>query len=602
MSKLIKPLNLFVFFVFIFFTNNALFPQAYDPEQSLAEIENSMEENLTWNLRNALALYFPETKFVIKANVELRKVVLRNPLPVLPDALLNKELKNLPGLPYVPEKLGERRARTEKALSLYQQVQKNNYAIRRIRVNLLLDRSFSEDDRAFIQRYVSVAADINRGRGDQVRIESLSFPARAEFSAALGKSMSDSLQGLPLTAATTKKNVMDWLPLALAALLGVLLLAALYFGLRSISKKLNSGGQPTNAVEGSYAPGAADSEVINWSDVTRGNGSVELSRLKSETIDTIVGTPAVAAKVLQQWIDQKENAGAHDVAIVLGAASKPLLDLLAPYLDSDTVTQIQGRINKLTESEIREKAEPLLRKFDQDIRTLALKTRQHSEEEDALAFLNHMTDDQLQHLLKPLKSGVQAIVLAQLRPNRAAKILNKLAPDERKVILAAMGDIERIPVDVYQHLARQLATKAKEIEKMRYVRANGVDSLVKVLDYFDDETQAETISYLQTKNMDLANKVTQRFMTFNQLFDLPENRIREIALEVDRELFAKSLVKVSEDEVDKIVQALPDKLGELVQASLEANQDLTEHEVSRARRSLMRSIREKQALKVSYSG
>ena len=102
--------------------------------------------------------------------------------------------------------------------------------------------------------------------------------------------------------------------------------------------------------------------------------------------------------------------------------------------------------------------------------------------------------------------------------------------------------------------------------------------------------------------MDLANKVTQRFMTFNQLFDLPENKIKEIALDVDRELFAKSLVKVSEDEVDKIVKALPEKLGELVQASLEANQDLTEHEVSQARRSLMRSIRGKQAGKVSYSG
>ncbi|MCG8603579.1 hypothetical protein MJD09_01080 [bacterium] len=573
--------------------------QTFDAEKPIAEIESSMEENLTWNLKNALGLYYPETKFVIRANVELRKIVPKTPLPSLPDALLNKELTNLPGLPYIPENLPERRSRTEEALTLYQQVRKNNYAIRRIRVNVLLDRTLSEDDRAFIQRYVCVVADINRGRGDQVRIESLNFPSPADFPSELEDPAKSEL-GQPLPTATAEKTAMAWLPWVVAAVVGLLLVAAIFFGFRALLKRLpRNESQALPSQTALPRQGFNEQEVIRWSDVTQKSNEETLPQLKSQTIDTIVGTPAAAAKVFQNWIDQQGQTGAREVAIVLNAVSKPLIDLLAPYLGTETVTQIQAPLDKIGQEELQEKTTPLLKKFDKDVRSLALEARESAEEEDALAFLSQMTDDQLQHLLKPLKQGVQAIVLAQLRPNRAARVLSKLEPEERKTVLAAMGDIERIPVDVYQNLARQLAARAKEIEKMRYVRANGVDVLVKVLDYFEEEAQNETLDYLQTQNMDLANKVTQRFMTFNQLVDLPAERIRELALESDRELFAKSLVKVSQQEVNKIIEALPPKLGELVEASLEANHDLSEQEVSQARRSLMRSIREKRASTVS---
>ena len=70
-------------------------------------------------------------------------------------------------------------------------------------------------------------------------------------------------------------------------------------------------------------------------------------------------------------------------------------------------------------------------------------------------------------------------------------------------------------------------------------------------------------------------------------------------MEVDRETLAKSLLTVDEQTVEKILQSLPEKLGELVRASLESNSGISEDEVSEARRSLMRTLRGKKAQKVS---
>ncbi|RMF58215.1 MAG: hypothetical protein D6743_17945 [Calditrichaeota bacterium] len=276
--------------------------------------------------------------------------------------------------------------------------------------------------------------------------------------------------------------------------------------------------------------------------------------------------------------------------------SESLLDLLAPYFGAETAASVQQAISEL-DAEKLEAADALLQQFEHDIRQLVFKRSREQEEQDALAFLNQMTDEQLQHLLKPLKVGVMAIVLAQLRPNRAAKLLYKLETDERKKVLAAMGNIERIPLDVYQHISRQLAARAGELRKMRYVRANGVDALVKVLDYLDEHEQEEAFDYLKTQDVALAEKVSRRFMTFNQLFSLPETKLRELVVNVDRETLAKSLVSIEPETVEKIIAALPEKLGEMVRASLEANTDLPEEQVSEARRALMRSVRSRQTRK-----
>ncbi len=574
----------------IAFSASIIFAQGEIGERALADIESSMEANLTWNLQNALLLYYPETKFVVKANVELEKVKLKRELPRLPDVLLSKEMKNLPGLPYIPENLGGSQAAEANTADLRDEVHANRYDVRRIRLNVLVDRSLSENDMAFIRRYVTLIADLNPKRGDRVRIESFTFPVKASFIPDEEKTPE-----LPFQPKIEPANTaIDWKPYAFAAGLAVFLLLFFLIGLRSVVKNLKQ----NSAVAPKSESATPESERHKEFNLEREKtGSRDLASLKSSLIDTLVGLPAASAKVFHHWIDNKGNEGVTDVAIILASVSKPLIELVAPYLGQETAADIQHQIAVLEEADLQEKSPGLLKQFDEDMRTLALKTGKNAAENDELAFLNQMTDDQVQHLIKPLKVGIIAIVLVHLRANRAAKVLSRLEADSRKAILAAMGNIERIPADVYQHLARQLAGRAAELKKMRYVRANGLDSLIKVMEHLDEDAQDEALDYLHTQDVDLAQKVSEKFMTFNQLFGMPEEKLAEMAVDFDREALAKSLVSVDEETVEKMLNSLPEKLGELVRASLEANLDISEDEISKARRNLMRSVRAKHSQK-----
>jgi flagellar motor switch protein FliG len=574
-----------------------LFAQDFGADKSVSELERSMEANLNWNLQNALLLYYPETKFVINAKVQLRKVEPKKVLPKLPDALLSKDLTNLPGLPYLPQDLAEAKPESQDHLSLLRQVNEKRYDVAQIRVTVLVDNSLSEGDWSFIRRFVGLTANLDGARGDQVRIEGMDFPVKASFFPPKEEEPAEvEATPQPVTQPPTQQETTNkWFPYYFAAGLAIFLLVLFLLGQRNIVKHLQprvKAPAPTPKENLAEKP----KEVKLPAPPTNGNGAVaeanHSEELKARCIDVIVGMPGATAKVLNQWIAERGESGVRQAAIVIGSISKSLLDLVEPYLGLENAAAMQKYLGELPSAQIEKESPALLREFEVAMRQQLLREK-YDNGNSALSFLQQMDDDQLFHLLKPLKTGVMAIVLAQLRTERAANFLSKMDSTERKNVLAAMANIERIPSDVYQHIAKQLSTRANELKTMRHIRANGVDAMVSVLEQLDEATQEETLSYLQTQNLALSEKVNRQFMTFQQLLASSRDKLREVAIEVDRETLAKSLVTLDDATVESIIQSLPTKLAEMVRASLESHHNISEDEVNAARRSLMRSVRRK---------
>ncbi len=575
--------------------------QSFKTASPLGELEQSMESNLTWNLQNALLVYYPETKFVVNAKVKIKKVRPKPRLPRLPDALLSKDLTNLPGLPYLPEDLVKPGQTSNENSALLEQVSSKGYEIERIWVNVLVDQSLQQSDWAFIRRFVNLSANLEPDRGDQVRIEGLDFPERAEFAPPQSNEPEAAVQ--PPVAMDTKSGeaaLPAWFPYAFAAGLAVLLIAMFFMGLRSVVKAWKAPSVVPYQTQVLAPPDKVATHDVETSqsksDDTEKSGD-SAPEFKAAVIDSIVGTPAASAAIFCRWIDEQGDGGYVNTAIVITAISKSMLDLVEPHLGQEISETVQQRIANLEQTDVDQNAPRLFRDFDSEVRKHVM-MKKYDANDDSLSFLHQMTDDQLQHLLKPLKHGVIAIVLAQLRTNRAARLLDKMDGTQRKTVLAAMGNIDRIPSDVYQHIARQLAGRATELKWMRYVRANGVDTLVKVLDYMDEDSQNEALDYLQTQDVTLARKVNKHFMTFNQFIAMPQDRLRDVAVEVDRDMLAKSLVSLDDEVVENIINSLPEKLAELVRASLDSNIHISDDEVTAARRSLMRAVRGKKPVKV----
>ncbi|MCA9731502.1 hypothetical protein KC799_05205 [candidate division KSB1 bacterium] len=562
--------------------------QAPATENTISTIEQTMEANLSWNLETALLTYFPETKFVVKANVLLEQAPQIKALPPLPDVLLKKEVTALPGLPFIP---GQGNAKSEQNGKFRTVAENSGVKVKRLDVNVLVDNSFTEGDWAFIRRLVALTADMDPRRGDRVSVEAFDFPVKSEFMNRLSRSTNpDSSKKVTFSPTLfpdeQKAGGMDWRPFIFAAVIAGVFLIILFWGMNSILKKLGH-EQPGPETLPAPIPKSKPLEKPTTEDAVL----EAFNELKSSVVDTIIGSPKAAAKVLKQWVQTDEKNGPRDTAILFSATSKNLNQFLAEELGPQISADVQMYIEELPQDEISTKAPPIVKRFDENLRDTVLSAIRNEEKTDALAFLHQLTDDQLQHLIKPLKDGVRAIVLAQLPAERAFTLIKSLDPRKQPAALAAMGNVEKVPSDVYQHIAKQLLIRAREIEKMRFVRADGIDALVNILDHMDDLEQEQMLEYIETQDLNLAQRIKSKYMTFSQLMDLPAEKVRELALTVDRDLLARSLIHVDEMTVNRIISSLPEKLAEMVQASLEASNDVPDDEITLARRQLMRSVR-----------
>ncbi|KAA3612654.1 MAG: hypothetical protein DWQ05_18565 [Calditrichaeota bacterium] len=557
-------------------------------EKTLEGIEKTMEANLSWNLETALLTYFPETKFVVKANVQLEKVRKRKPLPPLPDVLLKKEVMSLPGLPFIPGQGND----NEQENDQFREVAENSgMQVKRLNVNVLVDKSFTEGDWAFIRRLVSLSADMDPKRGDRVSVEAFDFPVKANYFNRLGtKSLRDSSKQEAFTQSLFPDEQlagMDWRPFIFAAVIAGIFLIILFWGMNSILKKL-SPERPKVMPE----PTPSSEQKPQDKETEASSDEAAFRTLKSSVVDAIIGTPRAAAQVIKTWVKTDERNGPRDAAILFRATSKHLNGFLAEHLGAKISADVQQHVEEVPEDEVVTAGPELIKRFDENLRNTAISAIRNEEEIDALAFLHQLSDDQLLHLIKPLKDGVRAIVLAQLQPERAYKLIKSLEPRKQPAALAAMGNVEKVPADVYQHIARQLLVRAKDVESMRFVRSDGIDALVNILDFMDDFDQEQILEYIETQDLNLSQRIKAKYMTFSQLVELPAEKVRELAFTVDRDLLAKSLIHVDDSTVNRIIEALPDKLAEMVQASLEASNDVTDEEVTLARRQLMRTVRQ----------
>ena len=97
-------------------------------------------------------------------------------------------------------------------------------------------------------------------------------------------------------------------------------------------------------------------------------------------------------------------------------------------------------------------------------------------------FVYQLTDVQLQHLIKEESDELVAILLAQIAGEKAGALLQKLDDSKRVSILLKMGKINNIPISVYKKVAAHFSNKALTISDMKYVAADGIDSILATIE------------------------------------------------------------------------------------------------------------------------
>ena len=252
-------------------------------------------------------------------------------------------------------------------------------------------------------------------------------------------------------------------------------------------------------------------------------------------------------------------AGIDKVAVVFSIIGENVAVKLLKGLDETDVQRIRARSREMEQVSTALKKQ-IMDEFYLSVISQKLKSESEPESKKPFDFIEELADEQLIALLEVEEPSIIAIALAQVSAERQMKVLTRLSPEVKGNVLMKLGSLNNVPLEGIVNVASQLRTKSLYLPKaVEFTRSGGKD----VADILGQMTPFEEEQYLDTiarEDPELAAEIKKYHLTFDDILaSFPENLLRDLMNSVELDAIAMALKGRSQDQVDKILENLPQK-------------------------------------------
>ena len=575
-------------------------------------------ENYQIEVVNKLRRYFDQNKFMVVVDVEerSREIVAASPImdPILVDTGLS--IDYLPGLPFHPSIRKKALEVLPKKLSspLVQKYFKHS-------IQVLMDTSYSPTALQFAEEVVRGSGLVNSKNGDEVFVEFQAFPNKypgwetgsdegpmpvAEEPNA-DKPLLEDIENLldkklNKPAEEEAKKVKDnatmmWVIIALISLILIIFIGQLIMSAASRRKQNNSVMDQRNAIESEKVT-LLQSKIDQLSDsIQRPSDNKleidelsDLAELKSYVTREFLSNGEKIADYLNTNMDDNMEEELDRIATVIVNVNKQLFKYLKPHLSAERHFKLKEEIQGIKPVAPSEQL-VLLQGFRKSLTNYKPDVSLFKKK-DILQFLEQLNENQIIQLIKDESEDMTAILLAQLPAEKCMNVLSKFEFAKQTILLQRISGINDIPVTVYKQVADHFTQKAMTVQDMKNVAVDGLNTILKVLDTLPVFQQQMYLEDIAKYDIDLAKKIRNRFVTFDEIPTMDDTLVRKALESIDPKIIAIALVGAEGPIVEKILKSKPSREQLLIKTDMDFNMNASAEEIEKCRKTVIARLRE----------
>tara|TARA_R110002124_G_scaffold282274_2_gene457296 strand:+ start:7966 stop:9783 length:1818 start_codon:yes stop_codon:yes gene_type:complete len=551
-------------------------------------------------LENALSEYYINGTFLVDVQATVERVMVASGYEIV-EELPPLQIENLPGLPVIPPGLKATRTGED---SLKVTGFNSSFRLSRLVIKVLIDTSYTESDEEFIREATSMVTNADRFRGDIVTVERKIFPNKNRPKVSPKKSTTakaDTAFIEPLTSnkeATLGKNKflgLDWnnpkdLLYVIVGLVILLLGAIVWLLLRNPkgdnSSELDGLSEEIKAIQEGLKAKRPSDELREF----KSDKQAKFEEEKMFIINRTVSRPEVVAGLVESWMEEDEDEGLVKAVRAIFSTDPKLIDVLQPYLSEMSHELILYGLTNIETIPVKEKAEEVS-EFKKKLLALKASKKEGDSENHLFEFLKQLTDQQLLHLIRSESDDMIAILLAQLPGERSSYVLQKIEEEKRIPIVLKMGKIANIPISIYKKVAAHFSSKALSVSDMKYVAADGIESILNTIDSLPIQDQQPFVNSIAEKDLKLAKKIRKYFVAFEDLPSIEDEILQSALEESTTDQIIRALYKAPEPIKQKVLSVRPKRERELIESELSNLQEVTSLEVEESRKKILFLIR-----------
>ena len=588
-------------------------------------------------LDNALSDYYREGTFIVDVKATLDRILVPKGYKVV-QPQEDIKIENLPGLPFIPPNLQSNRPTGQDSIKA--SGFDARFQLTRLNIKVLVDTSYSDEDVDFVEEAASLIANADEFRGDIVSVSKKVFPRNSRaFEQDIKKPtapsptilldstniinniqeqpnedleeniVNDISPVLPDTVFQTLVEEreqklflgIDWnnpeqlLYIILA--LAILFITALIF---AVSRKPKT----KNDEEVVQDIGKANTILnIPQSNTTEVNGEYshkgptikELAKFEGDKTfiaNMCISKPKIISSMFSEWIANDEEQGSSKVVKSLISVDEKLIKILKPHMSSNIYEIISYGIDNSGSLSLEERMNET-ENLRSSITTYKSPKESEDEETSMFDFVDQLTDQQILHLMKDESNEMVSILLAQVAGERAGIVLQKMDEDKRISVLLKMGKINSIPISVYKKVASHFSTKALAISDMKYVAADGVETILNTIETMPLSDQDAYVASIAEQDLELAKKIKKYFIGFDDLPKVKIELIKSALDEIPSETLILALRTAPAAVREKVLKSRTKRDQQLILSEIEMPSEATNSEVEDAQKTILYAVRRK---------
>jgi flagellar motor switch protein FliG len=183
--------------------------------------------------------------------------------------------------------------------------------------------------------------------------------------------------------------------------------------------------------------------------------------------------------------------------------------------------------------------------------------------------INNVDPAHLLNFIQQEHPQVIALVLAHMKPNNAAIILQNLLYKTQNDVSRRIATMDKVSHEITREIERVLEKKLSAMENEGYSVAGGIESFAGILNFVDRASERQIIEAMEDEDPELAEEIKKRLFVFEDIVMLDDPSIKKVLRETDLRELAKALKTVDPEVQDKIFRNMSEHDAKTVKQDIE---------------------------------
>lgn len=162
-----------------------------------------------------------------------------------------------------------------------------------------------------------------------------------------------------------------------------------------------------------------------------------------------------------------------------------------------------------------------------------------------------------------------ALVLAYLRPDKAANIISSLPPEIQVEVSKRIATMDTTNPEVLREIELILENKFSSVVSTDFTQVGGIEWLAEILNLSDRASEKWIIEQIDVKDPDMANAIREMMFVFEDIVKMDDRSIQRILREVETKDLALALKGSNNEVKEKIFKNMSERAANMLKEDME---------------------------------